>query len=134
MRVQPVGKGIGATLSLPGYIGFEATGQVANAFGMEDSPYKLPLQVAGAYGATKLPGAAALAGLGMGPQLGIAALGGAGYFAYLKAKEQQAKIAAMSPEEREEFYAYQRGKALEGEADLDNFDDNFLELILENKL
>ena len=126
---SPVGKGIGATLSLPGYIGFEATGQVANAFGMEDSPYKLPLQVAGAYGATKLPMAApflsggALAG--MGPQAAILGTGLAGYYAYLKAKEQQAKIAAMSPEEREEFYAYQRGKALAGEADLDNFDDNF---------
>ena len=125
MARSPIGKGIGATLSLPGYVGFEATGQIANAMGMQDSPYKLPLQVAGAYGATKLPGAAALAGLGMGPQLGIAALGGAGYYAYLKAKEQQAKIAAMTPKEREEFYAYQRGKALEGEADLDNFDDNF---------
>jgi hypothetical protein len=122
---SPVGKGIGATLSLPGYVGFEATGQMANAFGMQDSPYKLPLQVAGAYGATKLPGAAALAGMGMGPQLGIAALGGAGYFAYLKAKEQQAKIAAMTPKEREEFYAQQRSKALEGEASLDNFDDTF---------
>ena len=125
MARSPIGKGIGATLSLPGYVGFEATGQIANAMGMQDSPYKLPLQVAGAYGATKLPGAAALAGMGMGPQLGIAALGGAGYYAYLKAKEQQAKIAAMTPKEREEFYAYQRGKALEGEADLDNFDDNF---------
>ena len=122
---SPVGKGIGATLSLPGYIGFEATGQVANAMGMQDSPYKIPLQIAGAYGATKLPGAAALAGMGMGPQLGIAALGGAGYFAYLKAKEQQARIAAMTPEEREEFYAQQRSKALAGEADMDNFDDTF---------
>ena len=98
---SPIGKGIGATLSLPGYVGFEATGQVANAMGMQDSPYKIPLQLAGAYGATKLPGAAALAGMGMGPQLGIAALGGAGYFAYLKAKEQQARIAAMTPKERE---------------------------------
>ena len=122
---SPIGKGIGATLSLPGLVGFEATGQVANAMGMQDSPYKIPLQIAGAYGATKLPGAAALAGMGMGPQLGIAALGGAGYFAYLKAKEQQARIAAMTPKEREEFYANQRAKALEGEADLDNFDDNF---------
>ena len=122
---SPIGKGIGATLSLPGYVGFEATGQVANAMGMQDSPYKIPLQIAGAYGATKLPGAAALAGMGMGPQLGIAALGGAGYFAYLKAKEQQARIAAMTPKEREEFYAQQRSKALEGEASLDNFDDTF---------
>ena len=32
---------------------------------MEDSPYKLPLQVAGAYGATKLPGAAGILGLGL---------------------------------------------------------------------
>jgi len=122
---SPIGKGIGATLSLPGYVGFEATGQVANAMGMQDSPYKIPLQLAGAYGATKLPGAAALAGMGMGPQLGIAALGGAGYYAYLKAKEQQARIAAMTPKEREEFYAQQRSKALEGEASLDNFDDTF---------
>ena len=48
---SPIGKGIGATLSLPGFVGFEATGQIANAMGMQDSPYKIPLQVAGAYGA-----------------------------------------------------------------------------------
>ena len=126
---SPIGKGIGATLTLPGFVGFEATGQLANAMGMQDSPYKIPLQVAGAYGATRLPMAApflsggALAG--MGPQAAILGTGLAGYYAYLKAKEQQAKIAAMTPEERKEFYANQRAKALEGEADLDNFDDNF---------
>ena len=115
-RATPYVKGVGSLLSLPGYVGYEATGQVANAMGMKDSPYKVPLQLAGAYGATKLPGAAALAGLGMGPQLGIAALGGAGYYAYLKAQEQKERIAKMTPKEREEFYADQRGKALEGEA------------------
>ena len=114
--VGRAGRGIGRMLSLPAYVGYEATGQVANAFGMQDSPYKTPLQVAGAYGATRLPGAAAVMGMGMGPQLGIAALGGAGYYAYLKAQEQKARIAAMTPKEREEFYAEQRGKALEGEA------------------
>ena len=106
----------GRMLSLPAYLGYEATGQVANAFGMKDSAAKIPLQLAGAYGATRLPGAAALMGMGMGPQLGIAALGGAGYYAYLKAQEQKARIAAMTPKEREEFYAQQRAKALEGEA------------------
>lgn len=114
------GRGIksvgGKMLSLPAYLGYEATGQVANAMGMQDSAAKIPLQIAGAYGATRLPGAAALMGMGMGPQLGIAALGGAGYYAYLKAQEQKARIAAMTPKEREEFYAQQRAKALEGEA------------------
>ena len=126
---SPIGKGIGATLSLPGFVGFEATGQLANAMGMQDSPYKIPLQVAGAYGATRLPMAApfltggALAGFG--PQAAIFGTGLAGYYAYIKAKEQQARIAAMTPEERKEFYAQQRSKALEGEASLDNFDDTF---------
>jgi len=79
-------KPLGAVISTPGYLGFEATGQVANAMGMQDSPYKLPLQVAGAYGATKLPGAAGLAKLGFGPQaLGV----GAGYLGYLGYKDQQ---------------------------------------------
>jgi hypothetical protein len=108
----------GRMLSLPALAGGTATGVLADAMGMQDSPYKTGLQLAGAYGATRVPALAALSGIGMGPQLGIAALGGAGYYAYQKAQEQKARIAAMSPKEREEFFAQQRGEALAGEAAL----------------
>ena len=115
----------GRMISLPAYLGYEGTGVLTNAMGMQDSPYKTGLQLAGAYGATRLPGAAAVAGLGIGPQLGIAALGGAGYYAYLKAQEQKAKIAAMTPKERQEFFAQQRGEALAGEAALPTDEELF---------
>jgi hypothetical protein len=108
----------GRMLSLPALAGGTATGVLADAMGMQDSPYKTGLQLAGAYGATRVPALAALSGIGMGPQLGIAALGGAGYYAYQKAQEQKARIAAMSPKEREEFFAQQGGEALAGEAAL----------------
>jgi hypothetical protein len=108
----------GRMLSLPALAGGTATGVLTDAMGMQDSPYKTGLQLAGAYGATRVPALAALSGIGMGPQLGIAALGGAGYYAYQKAQEQKARIAAMSPKEREEFFAQQRGEALAGEAAL----------------
>ena len=105
-------------LSLPTLAGGTATGVLADAMGMQDSPYKTGLQLAGAYGATRVPALAALSSIGVGPQLGIAALGGAGYYAYQKAQEQKARIAAMSPKEREEFFAQQKGEALAGEAAL----------------
>jgi len=108
----------GRMLSLPALAGGTATGVLADAMGMQDSPYKTGLQLAGAYGATRVPALAALSGIGMGPQIGLAALGGAGYYAYQKAQEQKARIAAMSPKEREEFFAQQRGEALAGEAAL----------------
>ena len=133
MIQSPIARGLGSMVSLPGYVGFEATGQVANALGMQDSPYKLPLQAAGAFAATRAPGAAALMGLGAGPQIAITGAGLATYYAYLKAKEQQARIAAMSPKERKEFYANQRAKALEGEGSLDMFDDSFFKDFEESK-
>ena len=108
----------GRMLSLPALAGGTATGVLTDAMGMQDSPYKTGLQLAGAYGATRVPALAALSGIGMGPQLGVAALGAAGYYAYQKAQEQKARIAAMSPKEREEFFAQQRGEALAGEAAL----------------
>ena len=132
MIQSPVARGLGSMFTLPGYIGFEATGQVANAMGMQDSPYKLPLQVAGAFGAARLPAMAGLT-LGAGPQIAITGAGLATYYAYLKAKEQQARIAAMSPKERKEFYANQRAKALEGEGSLDMFDDSFFKDFEESK-
>ena len=46
--VGRAGRGIGRMLSLPAYLGYEATGQVANAMGMQDSAAKIPLQIAGA--------------------------------------------------------------------------------------
>jgi hypothetical protein len=115
----------GRMLSLPALAGGTATGVLADAMGMQDSPYKTGLQLAGAYGATRVPALAALSGIGMGPQLGIAALGGAGYYAYQKAQEQKARIAAMSPKEREEFFAQQEGQALAGEAALPTNEELF---------
>ena len=95
-------KPLGSMLSLPGYLGYEATGQVANAMGMQDSPYKTPLQVAGAYGATKLPGAAGLAKLGFGPQLLGAGAIGLGYLGY---KDQQRFNALPEDQKRAERQA-----------------------------
>jgi len=115
----------GRMLSLPALAGGTATGVLADAMGMQDSPYKTGLQLAGAYGATRVPALAALSGIGMGPQIGLAALGGAGYYAYQKAQEQKARIAAMSPKEREEFFAQQRGEALAGEAALPTDEELF---------
>jgi hypothetical protein len=115
----------GRMLSLPALAGGTATGVLADAMGMQDSPYKTGLQLAGAYGATRVPALAALSGIGMGPQLGIAALGGAGYYAYQKAQEQKARIAEMSPKEREEFFAQQEGQALAGEAALPTNEELF---------
>ena len=122
---NPVVRFGGRMISLPAYLGYEGTGVLTNAMGMQDSPYKTGLQLAGAYGATRLPAAAAVAGLGIGPQLGIAALGAGGYYAYQKAQEQKARIAAMTPKEREEFFAQQRGQALAGEAALPTDEELF---------
>ena len=103
-RLKPFAKGIGSMLSLPGYAGMEATGQVLNAFGIEDPKLRIPLQAAGAYGATKLPGAAALSGLGMGPQAGITAALGLGYMGYL----EQQKFNALPEAEKKKIRAEQQ--------------------------
>ena len=103
-RAKPYAKGIGSMLSLPGYAGMEATGQVLNAFGIEDPKLRIPLQAAGAYGATKLPGAAALSGLGMGPQAGITAALGLGYMGYL----EQQKFNALPEAEKKKIRAEQQ--------------------------
>jgi hypothetical protein len=88
------GKGIA---NLPGIIGYEGSGKVLDAFGMKDSPYKMPLQLAGAYGATKLPGAAALGSIGFLPSAGILAVGGLGYMG----KKEQEKFDALPKKEQE---------------------------------
>ena len=98
-------------VNVPAYVGFEGTGFLADALGMKDSPYKMPLQLAGAYGATKLPGAAALgtigflpSAVGIGTLLTIADRTKAGI-------ELRKKINAMSPEEREDFMRQNRLKS-----------------------
>ena len=103
-RAKPYAKGVGSLLSLPGYAGMEATGQVLNAFGIEDPKLRIPLQAAGAYGATKLPGAAALSSLGMGPQAGITAALGLGYMGYL----DQKKFNALPEAEKKKIRAEQQ--------------------------
>ena len=124
MRSRPVRFGAGIA-NIPAYVGFEGTGMLADAFGMKDSPYKMPLQLAGAYGATKLPGAAALgtigflpSAVGIGTLLAIADRTKAGI-------ELRKKINAMSPEEREDFIRQNRLKSTdifsEGVSDQDLF-------------
>ena len=103
-RAKPYAKGIGSMFSLPGIAGMEATGQVLNAFGVEDPKLRIPLQAAGAYGATKLPGAAALSALGMGPQAGITAALGLGYMGYL----DQKKFNALPEAEKKKIRAEQQ--------------------------
>ena len=110
MRSRPVRFGAGIA-NIPAYLGFEGTGMLADAFGMKDSPYKAPLQIAGAIGATRLPGAAALGSIGflpsavgIGTLLAIADRTKAGI-------ELRKKINAMSPEEREDFMRQNRLKS-----------------------
>jgi len=124
MRSRPVRFGAGIA-NIPAYLGFEGTGMLADAFGMKDSPYKSPLQIAGAIGATRLPGAAALGSIGFLPSaVGIGTL--ALIADRTKAGiELRKKINAMSPEEREEFTRQNRLKAFdymsEGLSDQDLF-------------
>ena len=66
MRSRPVRFGAGIA-NIPAYLGFEGTGLVADALGMKDSAFKTPLQIAGAIGAARLPGAAALGSIGFLP-------------------------------------------------------------------
>ena len=96
MRSTPVrfAKGIA---NIPAYLGYEGTGLVADAMGMKDSPYKMPLQIAGAMGATKLPGAAGLSSIGFLPSLGILSVGGLGYMG----KKAQEKFDALPKKEQE---------------------------------
>jgi len=110
MRSKPVRFGAGI-VNIPAYLGFEGTGMLADAFGMKDSPYKAPLQIAGAYGATKLPGVAALGTIGFLPSaVGIGTL--AAIADRTKAGiELRKKINAMSPEEREDFIRQNRLKS-----------------------
>ena len=124
MRSRPVRFGAGIA-NIPAYLGFEGTGILADAFGMKDSPYKSPLQIAGAIGATRLPGAAALGSIGFLPSaVGIGTL--ALIADRTKAGiELRKKINAMSPEEREDFIRQNRLKSTdyfsEGISDQDLF-------------
>jgi len=124
MRSRPVRFGAGIA-NIPAYLGFEGTGILADAFGMKDSPYKSPLQIAGAIGATRLPGAAALGSIGFLPSaVGIGTL--ALIADRTKAGiELRKKINAMSPEEREDFIRQNRLKSTdyfsEGVSDQDLF-------------
>ena len=75
MRSAPVrfAKGIA---NIPAYIGYEGTGIVADAIGMKDSPYKMPLQLGGATLAAMSPQMAGLSALGFLPSaVGIGTLG-----------------------------------------------------------
>ena len=69
--------------------------------------------IAGSIGATRLPGAAAIGSLGMGPQLGILAAGGLGYMGY---KDQQ-RFNKLSPEEQAKERAEQEKFARSIESD-----------------
>ena len=52
--------------------------------------------------------------------IGIASLlGEAGYGLYKAGQEQKERIARMSPEEREQFFAEEEGRGLMGEVDIE---------------
>jgi len=116
------GKGIA---NIPAYLGFEGSGAILDAGGMQNSPLKAPIQIASAIGANYLPGAAALGSIGFLPSaVGIATL--AGIQNRFKAGRQlRQEINKMSPEERAEFARVNRLKATdimsEGVSDTDLF-------------
>ena len=110
--------------NIPAAIGFEATGKVLDGFGMQDSPYKMPLQVAGGYAATRLPMMAPLMGLGIGPSaVGLATLYGIGNRVNAGI-ELRKKIKAMSPADYEKFKQEQDANAF-GYMSSEDFDSQF---------
>ena len=116
MRSAPMrfGKSTVRALTNPVVLGGYAGGlKVADAFGVESPLIREGFGIAGSIGATRLPGAAAIGSLGMGPQLGILAVGGLGYMGY---KDQQ-RFNKLSPEEQAEERAEQAEFARSIESD-----------------
>ena len=116
MRSAPMrfGKGTVRALTNPVVLGGYAGGlKVADAFGIESPLIREGVGIAGSIGATRLPGAAAIGSLGMGPQLGILAAGGLGYMGY---KDQQ-RFNKLSPEEQAKERAEQEKFARSIESD-----------------
>jgi len=110
--------------NIPAAIGYEATGKVLDGFGMQDSPYKMPLQIAGGYAATRAPMMAPLMGLGFGPSaVGLATLYGIGNRVNAGI-ELRKKIKAMSPAEYEKFKQEQDANAF-GYMSSEDFDSQF---------
>ena len=113
-------RGIGAisrALGLPAYAGYRGMEETLNALGVRNRPeVTIPLSAAAAYGATRLPIAASLAGTGFIP--GALAVGGIeGLAALTRAGvRERERIKAMSPAEYEEFKRMNEIRALEGEA------------------
>jgi len=113
-------RGIGAisrALGIPAYAGYRGMEETLNALGVRNRPeVTIPLSAAAAYGATRLPIAASLAGTGFLP--GALAVGGIeGLAALTRAGvRERERIKAMSPAEYEEFKRMNEIRALEGEA------------------
>ena len=116
---QRIGRGIktygGPLVSLPGMLGFDAALSAQEKMGIENPYVKYPTALGAAYGATKLPGAATVMGMGAGPQaLGLGTL----YALYGLGKAgaaEKRRIAAMSPKEYERFKQEQSATMAEGE-------------------
>ena len=131
-------RGIGAIsrlLGIPAYAGYRGMEETLNALGVRNRPeVTIPLSAAAAYGATRLPIAASLAGTGFLP--GALAVGGIeGLAALTRAGvRERERIKAMSPAEYEEFKRMNEMRALEGEAGVLSDEELFGKFVPKEKL
>tara|TARA_R100000664_G_scaffold822_1_gene2424 strand:+ start:1917 stop:4139 length:2223 start_codon:yes stop_codon:yes gene_type:complete len=116
MSVSGPARFLRSTIGIPTVVGFDASGKVADAFGIDDPMGRLAVQSLGAYGATRALPALSASAIGLGPTaIGLGTIYGAKKLVDAGIAERK-RINAMSPKEREEFEQEQRAKALGGEA------------------
>tara|TARA_R100000697_G_scaffold45322_1_gene58489 strand:+ start:219 stop:2381 length:2163 start_codon:yes stop_codon:yes gene_type:complete len=108
--VTGLGRGLMNPVILGGYAGGK---KVADAFAIENPLTREGIGLAGSIGATRLPGAAAIGSMGMGPQAGILAALGLGYMGM---KDQQ-RFDALTPQQQAAERAEQENFARSVESD-----------------
>ena len=103
-------------VGIPTVVGFDASGKVADAFGIDDPMGRLAVQSLGAYGATRALPALSASAIGLGPTaIGLGTIYGGKKLIDAGIAERK-RINAMSPKERKAFEQEQIAKALGGEA------------------
>ena len=103
-------------VGIPTVVGFDASGKVADAFGIDDPLGRMAVQSLGAYGATRALPALSASAIGLGPTaIGLGTIYGGKKLIDAGIAERK-RINAMSPKERKAFEQEQIAKALGGEA------------------
>ena len=116
MSVSGPARFLRSMVGIPTVVGFDASGKVADAFGIDDPMGRLAVQSLGAYGATRALPALSASAIGLGPTaIGLGTIYGGKKLIDAGIAERK-RINAMSPKEREAFEQEQRAKALGGEA------------------